>query len=61
VQSQNANDLHELLFFSGLARAIMALLCIALGRLIAGRMLRPLRTITRFAVDSGMLDCSLVL
>jgi signal transduction histidine kinase len=49
VRSENANDLHELLFYSGLALAIMAVLSVGLGWLIAGRVLRPLRTITTTA------------
>jgi signal transduction histidine kinase len=39
-------ELHELLTNSVIALAIMAVLAVALGWLVAGRMLRPLRTIT---------------
>jgi len=49
VNSQNATDLHHLLVYSWLALAIMAVLSVALGWLIAGRVLRPLRTITTTA------------
>ena len=49
VRIENANDLHELLLYSGLALAIMAVLSVVLGWLIAGRALRPLRTITTAA------------
>jgi signal transduction histidine kinase len=49
ANSQNANDLHNLLVYSWLALAIMAVLSVALGWLVAGRVLRPLRTITTTA------------
>lgn len=49
ANSQNATDLHHLLVYSWLALAIMAVLSVALGWLIAGRVLRPLRTITSTA------------
>jgi signal transduction histidine kinase len=49
VSSQNANDLHQLFVYSWLALAIMAVLSVALGWLVAGRVLRPLRTITATA------------
>ncbi|MGA2529469.1 MAG: HAMP domain-containing sensor histidine kinase [Acidimicrobiales bacterium] len=49
VRSENANDLHQLLFYSGLALVIMVALSVILGWLIAGRVLRPLRTITTTA------------
>jgi signal transduction histidine kinase len=45
----HAHELHELVMFSGLALGIMALLSIALGWFVAGRVLRPLRTITTAA------------
>ncbi|MCU1490763.1 MAG: hypothetical protein JWM85_2168 [Acidimicrobiaceae bacterium] len=48
---QHVADLHQLLLYSGIALAIMAMLSIALGWLTAGRMLRPLRTITSAARD----------
>jgi two-component system sensor histidine kinase VanS len=41
-----AEDLHQLLVRSGIALAIMTVVSIALGWLIAGRVLRPLRTMT---------------
>jgi signal transduction histidine kinase len=43
---QHAAELHQLLLQSGIALALMAVVSIALGWLVAGRMLRPLRTIT---------------
>jgi signal transduction histidine kinase len=49
ANSQNAADLHNLFVYSWLALAIMAVLSVALGWLIAGRVLRPLRTITATA------------
>lgn len=47
--SQHANELHQLLIRSGIALAIMAILSILLGWIVAGRVLRPLRTITEAA------------
>jgi two-component system, OmpR family, sensor histidine kinase VanS len=41
-----AEDLHQLLVRSGIALAIMTVVSIALGWLIAGRVLRPLRAMT---------------
>jgi two-component system, OmpR family, sensor histidine kinase VanS len=41
-----ADDLHQLLVRSGIALAIMTAVSIALGWLIAGRVLRPLRAMT---------------
>jgi signal transduction histidine kinase len=49
ANSQNATDLHHLLIYSWFALAIMALLSVALGWLVAGRVLRPIRTITATA------------
>ncbi len=46
ASQQHSTDLHELLLYSALALAIMAIVSIALGWLTAGRVLRPLRTIT---------------
>jgi signal transduction histidine kinase len=43
---QHAADLQQLLVQSGLALAIMVVISIALGWLVAGRVLRPLRTMT---------------
>jgi two-component system sensor histidine kinase VanS len=42
----HADDLHQLLVWSGIALAIMTVVSIALGWLVAGRVLRPLRTMT---------------
>ena len=42
----HATDMHALLTRSGIALAIMAVLAIALGWHVAGRILRPLRTMT---------------
>ena len=46
---QRAADLHTLLIMSGIALAVMAVASGLLGWLIAGRVLRPLRTITNTA------------
>jgi len=46
VNSQQAADLHQLFVYSWLALAIMAVASAALGWIVAGRVLRPLRTIT---------------
>jgi signal transduction histidine kinase len=43
---QHASTLHQLLIQSGIALALMSLASIVLGWLVAGRVLRPLRTIT---------------
>jgi signal transduction histidine kinase len=43
---QRISDLHQLVVESAIALAIMTLLCGALGWVVAGRVLRPLRTIT---------------
>jgi signal transduction histidine kinase len=47
--AQRAADAHQLLVNSGIALAIVALLTIVAGWLVAGRLLRPIRTITRTA------------
>jgi signal transduction histidine kinase len=47
--AQRAVDSHQLLVNSGLALAIVAVLALLAGWLVAGRMLRPIRTITRTA------------
>jgi len=47
--AQRASDSHELLVNSGIALAIVAVLALLAGWFVAGRMLRPLRTITRKA------------
>ena len=44
--TQHSSDRHQLLIASGTALAIMALASLAVGWLVAGRFLRPLRTIT---------------
>ena len=49
--SQHDSELHQLLVESGVALAIMAVVCVALGWVVAGRVLRPLRTITATARD----------
>jgi signal transduction histidine kinase len=46
---QHSSDRRELLIASGIGLAIMAALSLALGWLVAGRFLRPLRTITTTA------------
>jgi signal transduction histidine kinase len=46
VAAQRGSDLHQLLIESGIALAIMVLIASALGWVLAGRVLRPLRTIT---------------
>ncbi len=46
---QHRFDLHTLLTESGIALAVMAALAFALGWLVAGRVLRPVRTITATA------------
>jgi signal transduction histidine kinase len=49
ASSQHDSDLHQLLLYSGIALAIMAIVAVVLGWLMAGRVLRPLRTITSAA------------
>jgi signal transduction histidine kinase len=49
--TQHATDLHTLLIMSATALALMAAVSGLLGWLIAGRILRPLRTITATARD----------
>jgi len=46
LQTQVTHDLHEILVQSGIALAIMAVVSVALGLLMAGRTLRPLRAMT---------------
>jgi signal transduction histidine kinase len=43
---QRISDLHQLIIGSSIALAVMALISAALGWLVAGRVLRPLRTMT---------------
>jgi signal transduction histidine kinase len=45
------NELHDLLIRSGIALAIMAVISIVLGWLVAGRVLQPLRTMTTAVRD----------
>jgi signal transduction histidine kinase len=45
-QAQQAADLHQLLIQSSIALAIMAVVSVGLGWLVAGRTLRPLRAMT---------------
>src|SRR5580700_7926859 len=47
--AQRATDAHQLLVNSGIALGIVAVLALLAGWLVAGRMLRPIRTITRTA------------
>jgi signal transduction histidine kinase len=47
--AQRASDSHQLLVDSAIALGILALLAVLAGWLVAGRMLRPIRTITRTA------------
>jgi signal transduction histidine kinase len=47
--AQRASDSHELLVDSGIALGIVGALALVAGWLISGRMLRPIRTITRTA------------
>ena len=53
---QHHADLHLLIVFSALAIAVMALLAVVLGWLMAGRVLRPLRTITSAARDISVTN-----
>jgi signal transduction histidine kinase len=46
---QHTAELHQLLVRSGIALTIMAAMSVALGWIVAGRVLRPLRTITTAA------------
>jgi signal transduction histidine kinase len=49
LQVQQATDLHQFLVWSWIALGIMAIVSIALGWLVAGRVLRPVRTMTTTA------------
>ncbi len=51
AKHQHAAELHQLLLQSGIALAIMTVVSIALGWLVAGRVLRPLRTIATAVRD----------
>ena len=46
AEQRRADDLHQLLIQSGIALAITTVISVALGWLVAGRALRPLRTMT---------------
>jgi len=46
ILGTHAIDMHELLTSSGIALAVMAVVTVALGWPVAGRILRPLRTMT---------------
>ena len=63
ARSQPAHELHQLLITSLIAMAAMAIVSIGLGWLVAGRVLRPLRTITATARDisASSLDRRLAL
>jgi signal transduction histidine kinase len=47
--AERAAALHSLLAMSGIALAVMTVISVGLGRLVAGRMLRPLRMVTTAA------------
>jgi signal transduction histidine kinase len=49
--TQHGSDLHQLLIVSAIALAIMTVVSIALGLLVAGRFLRPLQSITKTTRD----------
>ena len=49
MDTQRGSELNQLLEESGIALAIMTVVSVALGWLVAGRVLRPLRTITTAA------------
>jgi hypothetical protein len=53
---QHSIDLHQLLWYSGLALAIMTTIAILAGWLMAGRVLRPLHTITTTARDISITN-----
>jgi signal transduction histidine kinase len=51
LRPQESAELHQLLVDSGIALCVMLVVSIALGWLVAGRLLRPLRTITKTVRD----------
>jgi signal transduction histidine kinase len=51
VVTQRVADLHQLIIESAIALALMAIVSTALGWLVAGRVLRPLRTMTTAAQE----------
>src|SRR5262249_8065036 len=46
AQQQHTAEMHQLLIKSGIALALMAIVALGLGWIVAGRVLRPLQTIT---------------
>ena len=58
VDSQHASTMNQLLAYSGVALAIMAVISAGLGWVMAGRALRPLRAITHAArqISAASLD-----
>jgi signal transduction histidine kinase len=46
VSNQRGSDLHQLLLVSGIALALMAVISMVLGLIVAGRVLRPLQAMT---------------
>ena len=56
--AENGTVLHELLTRSEMALALMAVLSVALGWLVAGRTLRPVRTITAAARQISVTSLS---
>jgi signal transduction histidine kinase len=56
ARAQPGNELHALLTQSAVALAVMTVVSIGLGWLVAGRVLRPLRTITMAARDISATD-----
>jgi signal transduction histidine kinase len=57
IAQTQAGDLHQLLVKSGIALAIMAVVAVAAGYLLAGRILRPLHhiTVTAQGISAGNL------
>jgi signal transduction histidine kinase len=51
LRAQQTTELHQLLVNSGIALGAMLVVSIALGWIVAGRVLRPLRTITKAVQD----------
>jgi signal transduction histidine kinase len=51
IARQRAAEMHAVAFYSGIALAITAILAVGLGWIVAGRVLRPLRTITETVRD----------
>jgi signal transduction histidine kinase len=63
VARVQTNDLHQLLIKSGIALAIMAVVAVAAGYFVAGRILRPLHRITTTArgISAGNLHARLAM